>query len=70
MDGIISNMGRTCKIISIPVQVWAAEVEKELGVPTLIVESDSIDPAFYDQSQMENRIESFLESIAGRKAGV
>jgi len=70
VDGIISNMGRTCKIISIPVQVWAAEVEKELGVPTLIVESDSIDPAFYDQSQMENRIESFLESIAGRKAGV
>ena len=68
VDGIIFNMARTCKIISIPALVWAAEAEKELGVSTLIVESDAIDPAFYDQNQVEDRIEAFLERIAGRKA--
>lgn len=70
LDGLIFHMSRTCTIIGIPVLVWAEEVEKELGVSTLIVESDAIDPAFYAQRQIEDRIESFLENIAGRKAGV
>jgi benzoyl-CoA reductase/2-hydroxyglutaryl-CoA dehydratase subunit BcrC/BadD/HgdB len=68
VDGVIFNMARTCKINGIPMLVWTAEVEKELGVSTLVVESDAIDPAFYTHAQVENRIESFLESIADRKA--
>ncbi len=70
VDGVIFNAMRTCKIVSIILSVWAAKVEKELGVPTLIVEADAVDPAFCAQTQLEDRIESFLESIAARKAGV
>jgi|GEM_PF-5973180 len=68
VDGMIFNVMRTCKIVSIPLSVWAAKVEKELGVPTLIVEADAVDPEFYDQAKVENRIAAFLEGIAGRKA--
>ena len=49
---------------------WAAQMEEELGISTLIIESDAIDPAFYDATQTEKRIESFLEGIAERKARV
>ena len=69
VDGIIFQMPRTCKINAIPVAVLAAQVGKDIGVPTFILESDAIDPAFYDETQVENRIESFLESIARTKAG-
>ena len=70
IDGVIFHMARTCKINGIPMLVMVAEVEKKLGVSTLILESDAVDPAFFSQTQAEDRIESFLESIAARKAGV
>jgi hypothetical protein len=39
----------------------------DLGVPTLLVESDLEDPRYYAQAQMKNRIDAFFESLEHQK---
>jgi benzoyl-CoA reductase subunit B len=40
---------------------------RELGVPTLMVESDLEDPRYYAEAQMKNRIDAFFESLQYRR---
>jgi benzoyl-CoA reductase/2-hydroxyglutaryl-CoA dehydratase subunit BcrC/BadD/HgdB len=40
---------------------------KDLGIPTLLVESDIEDPRYYSEAQMKNRIDAFFESLEHRK---
>ena len=40
---------------------------KELGVPTLLVESDIEDPRYFSEAQMKNRIDAFFESLEHKK---
>ncbi len=36
---------------------------KQLGVPTLLVESDIEDPRYFAEAQIRNRVDAFFESI-------
>jgi hypothetical protein len=40
---------------------------RELGVPTLMVESDLEDPRYYAEAQLRNRIDAFFEALEHRK---
>jgi hypothetical protein len=40
---------------------------RELGVPTLMVESDLEDPRYYAEAQIKNRIDAFFESLEHKK---
>jgi benzoyl-CoA reductase subunit B len=40
---------------------------RELGVPTLLVESDLEDPRYYAEAQLKNRIDAFFEGLVSRK---
>ncbi len=39
----------------------------DLGVPTLLVESDLEDPRYFSEAQMRNRIDAFFESLENQK---
>jgi len=41
---------------------------RDLGVPTLLVESDLEDPRYYAEAQLRNRIDAFFESLDHKKA--
>jgi benzoyl-CoA reductase/2-hydroxyglutaryl-CoA dehydratase subunit BcrC/BadD/HgdB len=40
---------------------------KELGIPTLLVESDIEDPRYFSEAQMKNRVDAFFESLEHKK---
>ena len=40
---------------------------RELGVPTLLVESDLEDPRYYAEAQIRNRIDAFFEALEHKK---
>ena len=40
---------------------------KELDVPTLLIESDHVDPRYYSEAQLRNRVDAFFESLSLRK---
>jgi benzoyl-CoA reductase/2-hydroxyglutaryl-CoA dehydratase subunit BcrC/BadD/HgdB len=40
---------------------------KELGVPTLLIESDLEDPRYFSEAQLRNRIDAFFEALEHRK---
>jgi benzoyl-CoA reductase subunit B len=41
---------------------------RDLGVPTLLVESDLEDPRYYAEAQLRNRIDAFFEALDHKKA--
>jgi benzoyl-CoA reductase/2-hydroxyglutaryl-CoA dehydratase subunit BcrC/BadD/HgdB len=42
-------------------------VMKEFGIPSLIIEADQVDERNFSESQVETRIDAFMETIKGRK---
>jgi benzoyl-CoA reductase subunit B len=40
---------------------------RELGLPTLFVESDLEDPRYFSAAQMRNRIDAFFEALEHKK---
>jgi benzoyl-CoA reductase subunit B len=40
---------------------------KDLGIPTLFVESDLEDPRYFSPAQMRNRIDAFFEALEHKK---
>ncbi|MBI2935197.1 MAG: 2-hydroxyacyl-CoA dehydratase, partial [Chloroflexi bacterium] len=63
LDGLILHSPRTCR----PYAMWnhdmSAKAEKEMGIPTLVIEADHTDPKYYAEAQLDTRIEAFIESI-------
>ncbi|MBI4392944.1 MAG: 2-hydroxyacyl-CoA dehydratase [Euryarchaeota archaeon] len=43
-------------------------VSRELGVPTLYIESDHQDPRYFAPAQVKNRMDAFFESLEHRRA--
>src|SRR3990170_5015947 len=46
---------------------FRAEFVNELGIPTLMVESDLADPRYFQEAQLRNRIDAFFESLQQRR---
>ena len=45
-------------------------VREKTGIPVLMIEADMVDPRSFSESQIETRIEAFMEIVrlkAGRK---
>jgi benzoyl-CoA reductase subunit B len=40
---------------------------KQLGIPTLFIESDLADPRYFSAAQLRNRIDAFFEGMEHRK---
>ncbi len=65
-DGIVFSSNRSCKPYSIMQLDLQRRVEKELGVPTVMVECDMADERFYNETQAFLRIDALLERIKNR----
>lgn len=67
VDGIISYNLYGCKIGSTFYPLQKEILEKEYGIPVLILDGDMVDPRDYADAQVKNRIDAFMEMLAKRK---
>ena len=66
-DALIIHSIKSCRLFSAGQGDMRDYFTRELGVPTLMVESDLEDPRYYAEAQIKNRIDAFFESLEHRK---
>ncbi len=67
VDGIVMHSNRSCKPYSLGQYDIQKIVEKEKGVPCLMIEADMVDERSFSESQVSTRIDAFMEIIKERK---
>ncbi len=68
-DGFLINSVKSCKSFSAGQLVILREVEKRTGKPGGFVESDLVDPRYFSGANIKNRLESYFQMIAQKRAG-
>ena len=63
VDGIIMHSNRSCKPYSFGQYDLQKRIMKELNLPTLILEADMVDERNFSESQIETRIDAFMETF-------
>lgn len=66
-DALVIHSIKSCRLFSAGQGDMREYFTKQLGVPTLMVESDLEDPRYYAEAQMKNRIDAFFESLQYRR---
>ena len=68
LDGVILHSNRSCKAYSFGQYDIARALEREYGIPALVIEGDMNDPRNFADEQVYNRIDAFMEMLAARRA--
>jgi len=63
VNGAVFHSARTCKRLDFGQYDIAKQIEKELKVPTVIIEADHTDLRYYSEQQVFTRLEAFIESL-------
>ena len=62
-DGIIMHSNRSCKPYSFGQYDLQKMIMEKLNIPTLILEADMVDERNFSESQIETRIDAFMETF-------
>jgi bcr-type benzoyl-CoA reductase subunit B len=63
VDGLVMHSNRSCKPYSLGQYDLQKMVTRELNIPTLILEADMVDERSFSESQIETRIDAFMETL-------
>jgi len=66
-DGVIIHFVKSCRLFSAGQGDMRDYFTRQLGVPTLYIESDLEDPRYFAEAQTKNRIDAFFESLEHAK---
>jgi benzoyl-CoA reductase subunit B len=66
-DALVIHSIKSCRLFSAGQGDMRDHFTRELGVPTLMVESDLEDPRYYAEAQIKNRVDAFFEALEHRK---
>jgi benzoyl-CoA reductase/2-hydroxyglutaryl-CoA dehydratase subunit BcrC/BadD/HgdB len=66
-DGLIMHSARTCKAYFIGQYDIREAMERECGVPGIVIDADHTDPRAFSEAQVAARIDAFMEGLAARK---
>ncbi len=66
-DALVIHSIKSCRLFSAGQGDMREYFTKDLGVPTLLVESDLEDPRYYAEAQLKNRIDAFFEALEHKK---
>jgi benzoyl-CoA reductase subunit B len=66
-DALVIHSIKSCRLFSAGQGDMREYFTRELGVPTLLVESDLEDPRYYAEAQIKNRIDAFFEALEHKK---
>jgi len=67
-DGVVMHSNRSCKPYSLGQYDIQKIIMKKRDIPTLFIEADMVDERSFSESQIETRIDAFMEVIKQRKA--
>jgi benzoyl-CoA reductase/2-hydroxyglutaryl-CoA dehydratase subunit BcrC/BadD/HgdB len=67
VDGIVMHSNRSCKPYSLGQYDIQRIVEQQKGIPSLMLEADMTDERKFSESQIETRIDAFIEVLQGKK---
>ncbi|KAB2883670.1 MAG: hypothetical protein F9K38_05460 [Pseudorhodoplanes sp.] len=67
IDGVIFHPIKSCRTVSTGMADQRRYVTERLGLPTLILESDFMDPQVISEAQMKNRVDAFFEGLISRR---
>jgi benzoyl-CoA reductase subunit B len=67
-DGVIIHFVKSCRLFSAGQGDMRDYFSKQLGIPTLYIESDLEDPRYFAEAQTRNRIDAFFEALEHSKA--
>jgi benzoyl-CoA reductase/2-hydroxyglutaryl-CoA dehydratase subunit BcrC/BadD/HgdB len=68
VDGLVMHSNRSCKPYSLGQYDIQKMVMKEFGIPSLILEADQVDERNFSESQIETRIDAFMETIKSKSS--
>ena len=66
-DGIVFHGLKSCRTYSAGMADSREYMVEKFGIPSLALESDLIDPRYWSEAQMKNRIDAYFEALAQRK---
>ena len=69
-DALVIHSIKSCRLFSAGQGDMRDYFTRELGVLTLLVESDLEDPRYYAEAQLRNRIDAFFEALEHKKVVV
>jgi benzoyl-CoA reductase subunit B len=69
-DGVIIHFVKSCRLFSAGQGDMRDYFTKELGVPTLYIESDLEDPRYFAEAQIRNRVDAFFEALERHKRAI
>jgi benzoyl-CoA reductase/2-hydroxyglutaryl-CoA dehydratase subunit BcrC/BadD/HgdB len=67
VDGLVMHSNRSCKPYSFGQLDIQRIVREERGLPSLMIEADMVDERFFSESQIDTRIDAFMELVRERK---
>ncbi len=67
IDGFVVHSNRSCKPYSFGQYEIMKKVQEAKGIPCLMIEADMLDARAFSESQIETRIDAFMEIIKQRK---
>jgi benzoyl-CoA reductase subunit B len=67
-DGIVIHFVKSCRLFSAGQGDMRDYFTKQLGIPTLYIESDLEDPRYFAEAQTKNRIDAFFEALDHAKS--
>jgi benzoyl-CoA reductase/2-hydroxyglutaryl-CoA dehydratase subunit BcrC/BadD/HgdB len=67
VDGLVMHSNRSCKPYSLGQYDIQRIVAERRGLPTLVIEADMVDPRAFSESQVETRIDAFMEMVKARR---
>ncbi|WP_300461511.1 2-hydroxyacyl-CoA dehydratase [Desulfobacula sp.] len=68
-DGLVMHSNRSCKPYSFGQMDIMRIVREKTNIPVLMIEADMVDPGNFSQSQVETRIDAFMEIVKHRGHG-
>ncbi|MBI4330151.1 MAG: 2-hydroxyacyl-CoA dehydratase [Chloroflexi bacterium] len=67
LDGLIMHSARTCRPVDIGQYDIIDEMRRRYGIPGVVIEADPTDPLYYSDTDVDQRLESFVEIMRSRK---
>ncbi len=67
LDGVVYHPIKSCRTVSTGLADQRRFVADELGLSTLFIESDLMDPQVVSEAQMKNRVDAFFEGLISRR---
>ncbi|MDY7034963.1 MAG: 2-hydroxyacyl-CoA dehydratase family protein [Thermodesulfobacteriota bacterium] len=67
VDGVVHFMQSGCATTIPSAKIVADRLEKEVGIPTLMIDGRSLDSSSYDQTEFQRKLEDFINLCALKK---